>query len=154
MKRYIGAAALAAALTSAACGSHGTDLTGPSNSIPNVAGNYSGTATLSLPELNQSMTCTTTTSVTQSGSTVSVAPLTLGSGGGCPAGYSIPIGQLTIDATGAFLGNANSTYSDPSCGVYAVVGSGGFFGRDLRATITMTSRTCWNINATFTLTRR
>ena len=86
MRRTIIAAVVVAAMAAAACGSHGTDLTGPSNSIPNVAGNYSGTATLSLPEINQSMTCTTTTSVTQSGGTVSVAPLVLGSGGGCPAG--------------------------------------------------------------------
>src|SRR5690348_3642335 len=63
------------------CG--GNDSTGPSKSIPNVTGNYSGNTTFSFPELATTFSCTTTTSVTQSGSTVSIAPLQLG--GACAA---------------------------------------------------------------------
>ncbi len=56
--------ALALLLFTVACGggSDGSSLTGPSNRIPNVAGSYSGSTTVSLPELRQSVTCPTTTS--------------------------------------------------------------------------------------------
>ena len=140
---------VAVALLLSACGGgEGTSLTGPSNSIPNVAGSYSGTTTMTFPELSQSMTCTTSTSVTQSGSTISVAPLVLG--GQC-GNVSVPVGQVTIDNTGAWLGSAVTTYNDPSCGLYSVVGSGGFFGRQMRLSINATSRTCYNVNMTITL---
>src|SRR5215510_14906771 len=139
---------VAFALVVAACGGgEGTNLTGPSSSTPNVAGNYSGSTTVSLPELGQSVVCPTTTSITQSGNTISIAPIVLA--GAC-GNMSVPFGQLSIDATGA-LGQATTTYTD-SCGVYTVSASGGFFGRDLRISMSATSRTCYNINMTMTLT--
>lgn len=134
--------------TVACSGGDGASLTGPSNSIPNVAGTYSGTTTMSFPELGESVTCATTTAVTQSGSTVNVAPLVLG--GQC-GNMSIPVGQLAIDATGAFQGNSAGTYSDPSCGTYNYSASGGFFGRTMRMSISATSRTCYNFNMTMNL---
>jgi hypothetical protein len=142
-------AAVVVAVMATACGS-GTSLTGPSNSIPNVAGNYAGTTTVALPELGQTLSCSSSTSVTQSGSTINVAPLSLG--GQCNS-LSVPIGQLQIDATGAILGVSNDT-SRENCGVYAWSGSGGFFGRDLRMSVSGTSRTCFNVNITINLTRR
>jgi hypothetical protein len=63
---------------------------------------------------------------------------------------SVPVGQMSIDATGT-LGQATTPYTD-SCGVYTVTASGGFFGRDLRISMSVTSRTCNNINMTMTLT--
>ena len=99
---------------------------------PTVAGSYSGTTTMSFPELLQSVTCATSTSVTQSGANVSIAPLVLG---GVCGGSSIPFGSVTIDTNGALLGQNSGTYNDPSCGTYNVTGSGGFFGRDLRLSI-------------------
>ena len=79
------------------------NLTGPSNtSIPNVAGNYSGTTTVSLPERGIVVTCTTTTAVTQaSGGRVNIAPLVMRPGAPTCAGLSMPVGEGTIDATGA-----------------------------------------------------
>jgi hypothetical protein len=133
----------------AGCG--GNDSTGPSTSIPNVTGNYSGSTTFSFPELGTSLSCNTTTSVTQSGSTVSVAPLQLG--GVCAANglSSIPVGSATIDKTGA-IGSDSGTTTE-ACGVYNWVASGGFFGRDLRLSIVYTSRTCTNMNLTINLSR-
>lgn len=130
-----------------ACGGD-DDITGPSNRIPEVAGNYSGTTTLTFPELGQTVSCPTSTRVTQSGSTVSIAPLVLA--GQC-GNLSLPLGSVTIDATGS-LGQETFTTTE-SCGVYQGVGSGGFFGRDLRLSVSMTSTTCYNLNMTVNLSR-
>jgi hypothetical protein len=137
------------ALLFAACGGgEGTSLTGPSSSIPNVAGNYTGSTTLTFPELSQSVSCPTSTSVTQSGNTISIAPIVVA--GQC-GNVSIPFGQTSIDATGS-LGQATTTYTE-ACGTYNVTASGGFFGRELRISMSATSGTCYNINMTMTLTR-
>jgi hypothetical protein len=140
---------LGLAIIAVACGGEGggNDITGPSTRTPNVAGNYSGTTTIVFPELGQTVSCPTTTSVTQSGNTISVAPLQLG--GDC-GGMSIPLGQTTIDATGN-IGQTSGTHTE-SCGTYQVVASGGFFGRDLRFSLLATSTTCWNMNMTINLT--
>lgn len=131
------------------CG--GNDSTGPSKSIPTVAGNYSGTTTFSFPELATSLSCPTATTVTQSGSTVSIAPLQLG--GPCAANglSSLPVGSTSIDNTGAIGSESGSTTE--ACGVYNWTGSGGFFGRDLRLSLVYTSRTCYNMNVTINLSR-
>ena len=143
--------ALGGLLVLSACGGGNGSPTGPSNSIPNVVGSYSGTATLVLPELNQSATCPASTSVTQSGSTVSIAPIVLR---GVCENFSIPFGQATIDATGALTGGSGSTsFTDPSCGVYQLTGSGGFFGRELRLSVNGVSATCFNFNFSATMTR-
>lgn len=141
--------AILAALLAAACG--GGSPTGPSSSIPNVTGNYSGTTTITMPELDLSMSCPTTTVVTQSGSTASIAPMVLR--GECGA-MSIPLGQVRIDNTGAIDGGSTTgTYTDPSCGVYNYAASGGFFGNELRISVSATSGTCWNINLSAVLRR-
>ena len=137
------------ALLLAGCG--GESPTAPSGpQYPSVAGNYAGTTTMSFPELFQTLSCPTTTSVTQTGASVNVAPLVLG--GQC-AGTSIPFGAATIDSNGAFQGQGSTTFTDPDCGTYNVTGSGGFFGRELRISIVATSATCYNFNMTMTLLR-
>jgi hypothetical protein len=140
---------LCLALLPVACGGEGggNDITGPSTRTPNVAGNYSGTTTVVFPELGRTASCPTTTSVTQSGNTVSIAPLQLG--GDC-GGVSIPLGQTTIDATGS-LGSETGSITD-TCGVYNYTASGGFFGREMRLSMIATSNTCWNMNLTINLT--
>jgi len=130
-------------IAASACGGSGP--TGPSNSIPNVVGNYSGNTTLAFPQRGTSVTCPTSTSVTQSGNTVSIAPLILA--GPC-GNLSVPLGQTTIDATGAFMENPNGTVDDPSCGTYSYAASGGFFGRSMQMSINATSRTCSTFNMT------
>ena len=140
--------ALASAL-SVACGEGHNTITGPSNRIPSVAGNYSGTTSITFPELGQFVTCPTTTSVTQSGSTVTIAPLELR--GECGT-VSIPVGAITIDGTGS-LGSDTGTTTSESCGTYTYTGSGGFSGRELRISFVYTSKSCHNMNMTINLTR-
>lgn len=148
LSRFRSLLVLAIAVTTAGCGGSST---GPSARIPSVNGSYSGTVTLAYPELQRSLTCPASTTVTQSGSTVNIAPILLG--GQC-GGLSIPIGQGSIDSTGALDGGSGSgTYTEASCGVYSYTVSGGFFGREFRASATYTSRTCYNFNFTMTLTR-
>jgi hypothetical protein len=133
-----------------ACGDGNDSLTGPTNTIPNVAGNYSGSTTITFPELNVSTSCPTTTSVTQSGGgNINIAPLQVR----CPdlGPLSLPIGEATIGATGS-LGSESGSFS-MECGVYTYSGSGGFFGRDLRLSLTYVSTTCLNMNITINLAR-
>lgn len=133
-----------------ACGDGGDNVTGPTNTIPNVAGNYGGSTTITFPELNLSTACPTTTSVTQSGGgNINVAPLQVR----CPdiGLLSLPIGEATIGSTGS-LGSESGSFS-MDCGVYNFTGSGGFFGRDLRLSLTYVSTTCYNMNITINLTR-
>ncbi len=130
------------------CG--GGNAAAPTPQIPNVVGNYSGSTAMAFPEVGQSVTCPTTTSVTQSGSTVNIAPLVLG--GECE-NISLPLGQATIDNTGAIQGLGSGTYDEPTCGRYTYAASGGFFGRNLQLSVNATSSTCLNINMTINLSR-
>ncbi len=146
------AVSLALAILFVSCGGGGSNGgTSPTPTIPSVSGTYTGTATFAFPELNQSLPCPASTSVTQSGASVNIAPVILR--GDC-GNISIPVGSATIDATGALgAGSATGTYNEPSCGTYTYAGSGGFFGRELRISIAMSSATCYNINFTAVLTR-
>jgi hypothetical protein len=134
------------------CGEGGdNNLTAPSSSIPSVAGNYSGTATVSGP--GGQVTCPTTTSVTQgTGGNVSIAPMQLG--GVCA--FSVPVGDATIGPTGS-LGSVNGSVTANGC-VYNAVGSGGFFGNELRISLAYTvanpSANCFSFTVAFTLNRQ
>ena len=114
-----------------------------------MAGSYSGTTTIVLPELNERASCPPTTSVSQNGGNVSIAPLTLG--GEC-GGLTIPVGADSIDHAGG-LNVVGATTTRAACGTYNVIGSGGFFGREFRFSINMTSTTCYNMNMTINLSR-
>jgi hypothetical protein len=113
-----------------------------------VAGNYTGTTTVVVPDLQTSGSCPTSTAVTQNGSIVNIAPIVLG--GQC-GNMSIPVGQATIDAAGSLV-QETGTVSD-ECGVYNYTISGGFFGRELRISAVLTSTTCWDMSMTMNLTR-
>lgn len=143
---------LFAAISCASCSGGSSSPTAPTTaSAPTVSGSYSGTVVFTFPELRTSVTCPANTTVTQSGRTVSIAPIV--TSGQC-AGMSIPFGQTTIDNTGAIEGGSSTgSYTDPSCGTYSYSASGGFFGRELRVSLSATSRTCWNLNATISLSR-
>ena len=130
---------------SSACG--GTPTT-PTPAIPQVAGAYVGTMTLVYPTIPRTLICPASTSVTQSGTLVSLAPLVLA--GQC-GGVSVALGQVAIDATGSFS-NQSGSLSEP-CGVYDFIGSGGFFGRELRISMSTSSRTCPAFNLTAILNR-
>ena len=134
----------------AGCG--GNDASGPSNQIPDVTGSYRGTTTVTFPTIPRTVACPTSTSVTQSGRTVSIAPLQL-AGAECPP-LSISAGSALIDATGS-LGTASGTVSQ-SCGTYNWTSSGGFFGRDLRMSFLYTpgaSSTCVTMNVSIDLSK-
>ena len=138
----------------AACGDGNSSPTAPSPiqpAFPQVSGNYSGSITLTYPEVPLTVTCPATTVITQSGSSVSIAPLLLS--GAC-AGVldSLPLGTVTIDTNGAITDDGRDTYTE-DCGTYNVTGSGGFFGRELRFSLVATSTTCLNLNFTAVLTR-
>lgn len=140
---------LLAGLLAVSCG--GGSPTAPTPSIPTVSGSYAGSSTTTFPELQVTVTCPASTTITQSGSTVSIAPVILK--GQC-GDLSVPVGQVTIDTTGAIDGgSARGTYNEPSCGIYSYTASGGFFGRELRVSVSATSSTCFNFNFTAVLTR-
>lgn len=148
--RQMLASAIIGAVFAAACSS--SSPSSPTPSIPQVAGTYTGQVTITLPEVGQSRTCPANTSVTQSGSNVNIAPIIFT--GSC-GNLSVPMGPTTIDATGALAGSGlDGVFTEPSCGgTYHYVGSGGFFGRELRLTLSATSGLCYNFNFTAVLTR-
>lgn len=150
MRRIVFAFAVFAVACGGGGGSNG-GVTAPTPTIPSVSGNYSGNATFTFPELQLTLTCPATTTINQSGRTINAAPLVLR--GDCDL-LSIPLGQTTIDETGAIeSGSATGSYNEPSCGVYNFTISGGFFGRELRISMVATSATCYNFNFTATLSR-
>lgn len=119
-----------------ACGS--SSPTSPTPSAPQVAGNYTGGVTISYPSLGRTVTCQAATTINQQGFNLSIAPMILT---GVCGTISIPIGDTTIDANGS-IGQGSGSFSEPSCGIYSFVGSGGFFGREFRLSAIYTSQTC------------
>jgi hypothetical protein len=153
MRRFTRAAPLLLVVVGlTACGGGGGGNPGsPTPTIPSVGGSYSGNATLALPEMQTSVTCPASTVVTQTGSTVNIAPIVLK--GDC-GGMSIPLGSTTIDSNGALDPQGSSgTYNEPSCGTYKYTGSGGFYGNELRISMSATSSTCINFNLTIVMSR-
>ena len=134
------------------CASCGGSPSGPSApSIPSVAGNYSGTTTVTYPLVPLSFTCNSSTIVTQSGATVSMAPITLTGSSNCTS-LAIPIGQFIIDSTGAIPAHTSGTFNDPSCGTYSYSASGGFSGRQFSLELVANSATC-SLRLTSTMTK-
>lgn len=129
-----GALAVACALV-AQCGSSPTS---PSSQYPSVAGNYAGSVTIGVPALGGSLTCPASTSVTQSGASVTVAPIALA--GSCASIGSLPVGDGTITTTGSLGSLTLNDVVVASCnGSYNAVASGGFFGSSLQFSIVYTA---------------
>lgn len=134
-------------LATMACSS-GTAPTSPTQ-YPDVAGTYTGSVTVSFPDLARSISCLASTAVTQSGATLNIAPIVLG--GPC-GNLSIPMGAERIDQLGALSAPATGTIID-TCGTSTYTASGGFFGRELRLSMAVASTTCPRLNFTAVLTR-
>lgn len=130
-----------------ACGSS-NDVTGPSR-VPSVAGNYAGVVTAASPEHGESLQCPATTSVTQSGNSVTVGAIRFGEP--CDA-VDFEVGTTIIDANGA-LPTARTTFTE-SCGIYTVTVSGGFSNQELRIVGTYLSDTCLDLTVTIALSRQ
>ena len=144
--RYAGFAAGVFCLWASACS--GSDKpAAPTPTYPQVAGNYTGTATFTAT--TATATCAASTAVSQSGNRVNLAPIQLGSECGLT---TIPGGQFAITTTGA-LEIAPTTVFDSGCdGTYQVTGSGGFFDRELRITLTYTNSAPRCVLRSFTTT--
>ena len=117
----------------AACDGNPTAPDSPA--VQSVAGSYSGTVSIG------GIICATTTSVTQNGSYVAIAPLQVGECINAPTNSfvssfglsSIPLSQTTIDETGRF-GQVSGTLPNDHC-AYSYYGTGGL-SRDLRISFT------------------
>ena len=150
------AAASFIALLWAGCGGGGSsNPVAPSSTWPNVAGYYTGSVTINYTTLGLSLTCGASTTVNQSGSSVSFAPLTFSGTGSCATLGSVPVGNGTIDANGS-LGSASQTniYLASCNGYYNGSSSGGFFGSQLQFSYLFTpqSGACVNSPGVFSLT--
>jgi hypothetical protein len=121
----------------AGCGS--SDSVAPTPTYPNVAGKYSGSITITYQLVGQSITCPATTTVTQSGPNVTLAPLSVA--GVCPSlGLSsFPAGDFLITNTGSLGTQSANNIPMASCnGTYNATASGGFFSSTLQFTFVYT----------------
>jgi hypothetical protein len=140
-----------------ACGSSSSNNSNPAApsapSYPMVAGNYSGSITITYQLLAASLNCPATTTITQSGANVSIAPLAMT--GPCTNVFpSLPMGDMTINTSGS-LGSATvNNISVASCnGSYNAAASGGFFGSSLQFSLAYTAASggCVNQVGNFTI---
>jgi hypothetical protein len=117
----------------------GSSSTGPSSGPPDVAGNYSGTVTITFSLIGQTLTCPATLSVTQSGANVNISPATFS--GACTNFFpTLPIGSSTIDGTGSLGSLTENNLFVASCnGDYNASASGGFFNRTLQISVVYTA---------------
>ena len=127
--------------------------------VPSVAGSYSGTVR---PGGIDGIICATTTSVTQNGSYVALAPLQVGECINTPTNSSvsslglssIPLSQTTIDETGR-LGQVSGRLANHRCG-YSYWGTPSF-DPNLRMYLIMepaSEETCYGLRLTVNLTRQ
>lgn len=138
-------------LVAAGCGGSPTSPgSAQSGQYPSVAGSYSGTTVMTFPELSETVSCPTTTAVTQSGPQLTMAPFVLS--GDC-GGVSVPMGAALIDREGAFVAASSGSFNDADCGNYNYTFSGGFFDRELRMSMRATSPVCYNFDLTISVFR-
>lgn len=139
------------ALFAAGCGGSPTSPGGTqAGQYPSVSGNYSGTTIMTFPELSETVSCPTTTAVTQTGAQLTIAPFVLN--GAC-GGVSVPFGAALIDNSGAFVAASSGTFNDPDCGTINYTFSGGFVDRELRMSMRATSSICYNFDLTISVFR-
>ena len=104
--------------------------------------------TLSYPELAVSLSCAASTVVTESGSSVDIAPIT--ASGDCGGIAVTQATSIAIDSSATI--SISGTLS-AACGVYNWTATGGFYGREMRFQFNLTSSTCLNQTTTGTLSR-
>jgi hypothetical protein len=120
------------------CGGSNTPTTPSPPQYPAVAGNYSGTATFNLITLGASLNCPASTTVTQSGASVTLAALALS--GSCASLGSLPLGSFTISTTGALVPLSQNNVPIADCnGTYNATASGGFSGSTLQFAFAFTA---------------
>jgi len=138
----------------AACGGNDSSPMAPTPTTPNVVGNYSGNITITYQLIGRSISCPASTTVTQSGSNVTLSPMQVG--GVCPSAglTSIPGGDFTITNTGSMGSQSVNNIFIPACnGYYNATASGGFFANTLQFTFLYTvasGQTCLSQLGNFT----
>ena len=157
MKRLLSAFACAVLLASVACGSSSPTAPSAPQALQ-VAGNYSGTAVITYTQLAVTVNASATMTVTQAGNAVNLASLvfTIPNYGT----LSLPLGETTIDATGAVSGQGMSASNvwSASCNAYQTYSATGtFVGRQFQgsmlATFSSTAGGCYNFTLAVTLNR-
>ncbi len=142
--------ALCSLLTAAACGGSPT---APTPAYPDVAGTYTGFATIEFVNTingitwgaGPSMTCPATVVATQTGGTVSLEPMLLY--GSCGM-ITLPLSRASIDEDGNISSGAAGGFHEPGCGTYlyqptaAGFYPSGQWGRELRMKLAATSDYC------------
>jgi len=118
----------------AACSSSATAPT--ASGPPNVAGSYSGGVTLTTR--SAVLACPAQLTVTQNGTTVTLAPLVFT--GTCASLGSFPLGDATISNTGSMGRATQSLFFDACSGLYDVSLSGGFSGNTLHFALVYTAK--------------
>ena len=142
----------------AACGGSFSDPGTPPTPTPppsylSVAGNYAGTVTVTYPPPTPALTCSATTTVSQSNDRVFFTPLVLGPACG---GTSIVIPQIIIDTQGRIPSFPQTISQTLDCGVVSVVLDGGFTATQfhLSQVFTPVSGTCQRVTYDITLTKQ
>ena len=129
-------AAVLGCVSLSGCGGGSTPTT-PSPQYPAVAGNYSGAAKITLNKLGGSLDCPASTTVTQSGASVTLAPLTLT--GACAGVGSVPLGRFALSTTGALALSQNNVPIADCNGAYNATADGGFSGSTLQFSLALTA---------------
>jgi hypothetical protein len=121
--------------------SGGKERSGPAqpSTIPNVAGNYTGTTNIVIPQLLFNFTCPATPSVTQTGANVTLSPVPMS--GACANNFPTrPGSSFTIDTTGSLGPATENGIPFAACnGTYTATASGGFVGNTLEISLVYTA---------------
>lgn len=145
------------ALFVAGCGG-GSSPTAPSTptgpTYPSVAGNYSGTMTFTFSTLGGSVTCPVSTTVSQTGASVTIGTIT--ASGTCASFGTLPsLGTFTITSSGSLGTTTVNNVPGGSCnGSYSTTFTSGFSGSTLQFTFAFSGATgdCATSPGNFTLT--
>jgi hypothetical protein len=117
---------VAAAVVLAGCSSSTTAPTPPGP--PSVAGNYSGSVTITTS--SAALACPAQLTVTQNGATVTFASLVFT--GTCASIGSFPLGDATISNTGSISATQTNLFLASCSGLCDATMSGGFSARTLQ----------------------
>ncbi len=150
MSRSAFALALCSLLAAGACGGSPA---APTPAYPDIAGTYTGFATIEFVSTvngitwgtDLSLTCPATVVAKQSGGTVDLEPMLLS--GSCGM-ITLPLSRASIDESGTIQSGAAGGFNEPGCGTYLYQPTAaGFYvsgqwGRELRMKLAATSEFC------------